>query len=94
MVYYTMRISPAIQDMTTIVTEFGKFRYNHLLMGICALGYILQSKVDQLLGDIEGIKIYIGDILVLSKYCFLKAHGTDENNIWKFSRIRIKSECS
>ena len=23
MVYYTIRLSPAIQDMTTIVTEFG-----------------------------------------------------------------------
>ena len=26
--YYTIRISPANQYMITIVTEFGKFRYN------------------------------------------------------------------
>ena len=54
--------------MTTIVTEFGKFRYNCLSMGICALGYIFQAKVDELLGDIEGIKIHIDDILLLRKY--------------------------
>ena len=65
--YYTMGLSPARQDMTTIVTEFGKFRYNFLPMGMCALGYIFQSKVDELIGDIEGVKTYIDDILVFSK---------------------------
>ena len=56
--------------MTTIVTEFGKFRYNRLPMGVCALGGIFQAKVDKLLGDIKGIKIYIDDILVLRKDIF------------------------
>ena len=36
-------------------------------MGMCPLGYIFQAKVDKLLSDIEGVKTYIGDILVLSK---------------------------
>ena len=34
--YYNIRLYPALQDMTTIVNEFGKFRYNRLLMGMCA----------------------------------------------------------
>ena len=33
--YYAMRLSSASQDMTTIVTEFGKFRYNHLPKCTC-----------------------------------------------------------
>ena len=41
--YYNIRISLASQDMTKIVTEFGKFRYNCLPMGMCALGDIFQS---------------------------------------------------
>ena len=53
--------------MTTIVNELVKFKYNHLPMGMCALGDILQSKLDELLGDIEGVKAYTDDILVLSK---------------------------
>ena len=65
--YYTIRLSPASQDMTTIVTEFGKFRYNRLYMGMCASGDIFQAKVDKLLGDIEGVRTYIDDILVLRK---------------------------
>ena len=47
------------------VTEFGKFRYNRLPMGTCASGDILKFKVDELLGDIKGVKTYIDDILVL-----------------------------
>ena len=39
-------------------------------MGMCTLGDIFQSKVDKLLGDIKGVKMYIDDILVLSKDCF------------------------
>ena len=53
--------------MTTIVTEFGKFRYNRLAMGMWYLVNILQAKVDKLPGDIEVVKTYIDDILALSK---------------------------
>ena len=41
-------------------------------MGMCALGDIFQAKLDKLLGDIEGVKRYIDNILVLIKYIFSK----------------------
>ena len=41
-------------------------------MDMCASGDIFQSKADKLLGDIEGVKTYIDDILVLSKDRFEK----------------------
>ena len=41
-------------------------------MGMFASGYILQDKVDKLLGYIEGVKTYINDIAILSKGCFKK----------------------
>ena len=40
MVYYNIRIFLSSQYMTMIVTEFGKFIYNSLPMGMCALGGI------------------------------------------------------
>ena len=55
-----------------IVTEFGEFRYNCLPMGMFASEDIIQSKVDELIGDIKGVKTYIDDILVLIKDCFKK----------------------
>ena len=56
--------------MTTIVTEFGKFRYNCLDVGMCAPCDIFQDKVDNIFGDIEGVKTYIDDIIFLSKWSF------------------------
>ena len=53
--------------MTTIVTEFGNFRYNRLPMGMCASGDIFQDNVDDILGEIEGFITYIDDILVLGQ---------------------------
>ena len=85
MVYYNIRLSPASQDMTKIVTAFGKFRYNHPRMGMCVLGDILQAKVDWILGDIRGIKLYIDDIIVLIKDSF-KNHI--EQLIMIFSGLR------
>ena len=61
--------------MTTIVTEYGKFRYNRLPMGMCTLGDIFQAKIDKILGDIEGVNMYIDDILVLNKDNFEKHMG-------------------
>ena len=70
--YYTISLSPASQDMTTIVTEFGKCRYNRLPMGMCTLGGIFQANLGELLGDIKGVKKYFDDIIVLSKNIFEK----------------------
>ena len=68
-----------------IVTGFGKFRYNHLPMGMCASVDIFQDKVDRLLGGIKGVKTYIDPILVLSKDCFRKHI---EQPIMMFGRLR------
>ena len=65
--YYTIIIFPASQDVTAIVTEFGKLRYHRLPIGMWAWGDIFQAKVYELIGDIKGIKIYIDDMLLLSK---------------------------
>ena len=70
--YYTIRIYPASQDMTMIITEFGKFGYNHLPMGMCTSVDNLQSKVNKIIGDIGGVKAYINDILAFSKGLFGK----------------------
>ena len=58
--------------MTTIVTEFGKLICNRHHMGMCASGDIYQAKLDELIGDIEGVKTYINDIFALRKEIFSK----------------------
>ena len=70
MEYYTMRLCPANQYITTIVTGFGRFGYNRHPMGMCASVDIFQYKVDELLVDISGVKTHIDDILVLNRDSF------------------------
>ena len=41
-------------------------------MSMCASGDILQAKVENLLGNMQGAKTCIEDILLLSKDCFTK----------------------
>ena len=52
---------------------------------MCASVYIFQSKLDKLLSEIEGVKMYIDDIIVSRKYCF-KKHI--EQLIMVFGRLR------
>ena len=68
--YYTIRLSLASHNTTTIVTEFGRFRYNSTPTEMCASGDIFQANVDDILGDIYGVKMYKDYIIVLSKDCF------------------------
>ena len=65
--YYIVEIFPRSRYLTTIVTEFGKLRYNRVSMGLCAYHDIFQAKLYELLSDIKGVKMYIINILVLGK---------------------------
>ena len=50
---YNIIISPDREDMARIVTEFWRFRYNCLPMGMCAYGYIFQYNVDGYIIDVS-----------------------------------------
>ena len=65
--YYTINISPEICNLTTIVIEFEKFRYNIVPMGLCASSDTFKAKVDKIIGCIESVKTYINNIIVLGK---------------------------
>ena len=58
--------------MITIVAEFGRFRYNRLLMGMYISKGIFQYKLYVLLCYIKIVKIYINNIMVISKDKFHK----------------------
>ena len=66
--YFNIRLLSASQYMMKVVTEFGKFRYNHLPMGMWPLRDILQAKMDELLSNIKGVKVYIYYIIFLEKH--------------------------
>ena len=69
--YYMIQLYYKSKYITTIETEFGKIRYNILQMEMVSSGDIFQAKVNELLGNIEGLKAYIDYILVLYKCNFV-----------------------
>ena len=65
--HHAIELFPESLYLTNIVTEFGKFRYNMVLIVLCASGDNFQAKLYEILGDINGVKTYINDVLVIIK---------------------------
>ena len=65
--YYHIVLSDRSSDICTIITEYGKYKYKRLPMGVACSPDIFQAKIYELLGDIEGTKAYIDDILCVQK---------------------------
>ena len=66
--YFTMYHSPHSKYMIPNITEFGKFIYNWIMMGVFTSVDIFQDKLCELISDIEVFRTYINDILVIGKY--------------------------
>ena len=72
--YYTVSIGLGSRDLTTIVTEFGKYRYKRLPMGLSCAPDVFQSKINELLGDLDSVRAYIDDVLILTKDASFEKH--------------------
>ena len=68
--YYHIKLSDRSSEMCTIVTEFGKYKYKRLPMGVSCSPDIFQAKIYELMGDIQGTKAYTDDISAINKGTF------------------------
>jgi hypothetical protein len=62
MQYYTFELDKESQDLCTIVTPFGKYKYLKLLMGHKCLPDIAQAAMENVLSGIKDADICIDDI--------------------------------
>ena len=90
--YYTIPLAECSKDVTTIVTEFGKFRYTCLPMGMVISGNELQSKMYNLIGDIEGVKT-INNIICIGKSSFADHIKQLEEIFCRFLKAGLKVNC-
>ena len=68
--YYHILLSPQSARMCTVVFPWGKYEYLRLPMGLCNAPDIFQEKMGDLFHDLEFVRAYIDDLLVISKGSF------------------------
>ena len=66
MQYYTFKLDDKSSNLCTIVTPFGKFRYQRLPMGLkCSRGHT-QEVTKNIFCDLVDTDVYIDDVGVFS----------------------------
>ena len=71
--------------MCTITTQWGKYEYQRLPMGLCNSPDIFQEKMSELLAGLDSVRVYIDDVLHVTKGTW-KEHLTGLNEI--LSRVQ------
>jgi hypothetical protein len=83
--YYHIPLDEESQALCTTILPWGKYRYRKLPMGIASAPDIFQSIMDELLGDLEFVRVYIDDIIIVSD-------GALEDHIDKLSQVLTRLE--
>ena len=64
--YYHIKLSPFSKCLCTVVMPYGKYEYQHLPMGPCNSPDIFWERMYAIFSDLEYIRVYIDDLLVIS----------------------------
>jgi hypothetical protein len=68
--YYHIKLDPDAQKLCTIVFPWGKYKYKFLPMGIKINPDVFQNVMSKLVQDMEYVKIYLDDMLILTNSSF------------------------
>ena len=81
--YYHIELSPRSRELCTIVLPWGKYEYLRLPMGLCNSPDIFQEKMSGLMEDLEFVRAYIDDLLVITS-------GSYEDHLAKLEEVFLK----
>ena len=79
--YYTIRLTPAAQELCTILTPWGKYSYQRLPMGVAVASDIFQSQMMRLMEGLEDfVRTYLDDLLLIGRSSF-------DNHLKQISKV-------
>ena len=78
--YYHIELDPYAQEVCTITFPWGKYSYNRLPIGISCAPVIFQAEMSSLMEGLEFVRVYLDDLLVISK-------GTFEDHLQKVDQV-------
>ena len=78
--YYHIELCPFSKELCTIVLPWGKYEYQRLPMGLCNAPDIFQERMSTLFADLEFVRAYIDDLLVITK-------GTWEDHLKRLDEV-------
>ena len=68
--YYTIRLDPDSSKICTIILPWAKYEYLRLPMGISIAPDIFQEKMSTLMATLEFVRVYLDDVLCITKDTF------------------------
>ena len=65
--FYQLLLHPQSSHLTTFITPFGRYKFDHVPFGISSASEIYQCKMSELLTGLEGVEVIIDDILIFGR---------------------------
>ena len=78
--YYHFSLDNESKNLSTISLTWGNYRYKRLPMGIMPTLDVFQSKMNSLFYDLDYVKVYINDILIM-------LHNNKQDHLNKVNKV-------
>ena len=62
--FWQIKLSDKSKDYTTFNTPFGRWAYDRLPYGVCSAPEVFHKVMEQMMENINGVRVYMDDILV------------------------------
>ena len=63
--WYVRLYKPNYSDLKKMITSFGRYRWNRLPFGLIVSSEIFQHKLNEVLGDLDGVLTITDDIAIV-----------------------------
>src|SRR5210317_124473 len=92
--YYHIELTPNASRLCTIVLPWGKYEYLRLPIGLCNSPDIFQKNMSEFMADLNFVRAYIDDLLVITQGNFTKHLKQLEQVLQKLQEAGLKINMS